>query len=32
MQQFRLREKDIEKCLVQLADRLQAVEAWLEVA
>jgi putative nucleotidyltransferase with HDIG domain len=32
MQQFRLREKDIEKCLVQLSDRLPAVEAWLEVA
>lgn len=31
MQQFRLREKDIEKCLVQLSDRLPAVEAWLEV-
>ncbi len=32
MQQFRLREKDIEKCLVQLSDRLPAVESWLEVA
>jgi len=29
MQQYRLREKDVEKCLVQLSDRLQAVEAWL---
>jgi putative nucleotidyltransferase with HDIG domain len=32
MHQFRLREKDIEKCLVQLNDRLQTMEAWLEVA
>ncbi|MBI5582927.1 MAG: HDOD domain-containing protein [Deltaproteobacteria bacterium] len=32
MEQYRLREKDVEKCLVQLNDRLQAVEAWLEVA
>ena len=29
MKQFQLREKDVEKCVVQLNDRLQAVEAWL---
>jgi len=32
MKQFRLREKDVEKCIGQLNDRLQVVESWLEVA
>jgi putative nucleotidyltransferase with HDIG domain len=30
MKQFHLRERDVEKCIVQLNDRLQAVESWLE--
>ena len=30
MKKFRLREKDVEKCIVQLNDRLQVVESWLE--
>jgi putative nucleotidyltransferase with HDIG domain len=29
MKQFRLREKDVEQCLVQLNDRLRVVESWL---
>ena len=31
MKHFRLREKDVEKCIVQLNDRLQVVESWLKV-
>lgn len=31
MENFRLREKDVEKCLTQLNDRLAAMEAWLEM-
>jgi len=31
MKHFRLREKDVEKCIVQLNDRLHVVESWLEV-
>jgi len=30
MKQFHLREKDVEKCIVQLNDRLRVVETWLE--
>jgi putative nucleotidyltransferase with HDIG domain len=29
MKQFQLREKDVEKCIVQLNDRLRVVESWL---
>jgi putative nucleotidyltransferase with HDIG domain len=31
MKHFHLREKDVEKCIVQLNDRLQVVESWLKV-
>ena len=30
MKQFGLREKDVERCIVQLNDRLRVVETWLE--